>query len=185
MGSYLYYGKTLEEKGVDIFGLFQRSNKGEKDWGSILTETYQSYTVPIIHNYIELQRRAGIKLVLIQDRAPSHAAANTRKDLKERGVIVIYWPLFSPNLNPIGKVQHIIKNYPENISYDQLRAAVKVAQEKAGSFKFKVLINSMLKRCQAVIDAEGQFIKYQIYIDSIQSNGFNNFSIIRPVTLLR
>ena len=59
----------------------------------------------------------------MQDGVPGHAAADTRKDLLERGVIVIYWPPFSPNLNPIEKVWHIIKNYlqdhyPENISYD-------------------------------------------------------------------
>lgn len=92
-----------------FWGCFHGTIKGpgifwEKDWGSILAETYQSYTVPIIHGYIELQRRAGIELVLIQDGAPGHAAADIRKDLKERGVIVIYWPLFSPDLNPIERV---------------------------------------------------------------------------------
>ena len=28
MGSYLYYGKVLEEEGVDVLGLFPRRNKG-------------------------------------------------------------------------------------------------------------------------------------------------------------
>ena len=92
-----------------FWGCFHGTTKGpgifwEKDWGSISAETYQSHTVPIIHGYIELQRRAGIELVLMQDGTPSHAAANTKKDLKERGVIVIYWPPFSPDLNPIEKV---------------------------------------------------------------------------------
>ena len=92
----------------------------------------------------QLQRRAGIELVLMQDGAPGHAAANTKKDLEERGVIVIYWPPFSPDLNPIEKVWHIMKNclqdhYPENMSYDQLRAAVKDAWEKVGSFEFGVM----------------------------------------------
>ena len=32
-------------------------------------------------------RREGIHLVLIQDGAPSHAAADNRADLRERGVI--------------------------------------------------------------------------------------------------
>ena len=88
----------------------------------------------------------------MQDRAPSHAATNTKKDLKERGVIVIYQPPFSPDLNPIEKVWHIMKNYlqdyyPETRSYNQLRAAVKDTWEKVGSFKFKVLINSIPEHC--------------------------------------
>jgi hypothetical protein len=51
-------------------------------------------------------------------------------------------------------------NYPEIISYDQLRAAVKDAWEKVGQHEFEVLINSMPERCQAIIDAEGLFTKY-------------------------
>ena len=51
-------------------------------------------------------------------------------------------------------------HYPENMSYNQLRTAVKDAWEKVGSFEFEALINSMPERCQAVIDAEGRFVKY-------------------------
>ena len=149
--------KYQRKKGWMFWGCFHGAIKGpgifwEKDQGSILVETYQSYIVPIIYSYIKLQRRAGIKLVLMRDGVPGHAAADTRKDLLERGVIVIYWPPFSPNLTPIEKVQHIIKNYlqdyyPENISYDQLRAVVKDAQEKVRSFEFEALINTMRERC--------------------------------------
>ena len=46
------------------------------------------------------------------------------------------------------------------MSYDRLRAAVKEAWDKVGAFEFKALIKSMPKRCQAVIDARGLFIKY-------------------------
>ena len=101
----------------------------------------------------------------MQDSAPGYTAADTRQDLRERGVIVIFWPLFSPNLNPIERVQHIMKNYlqdnySETMQYDELRSAVKDAQEKVGEFEFKALIESMPARCQAVIDANGLFTKY-------------------------
>jgi len=46
-------------------------------------------------------RRESIPLVLMQDGAPGHAAADTQADLKERGITVIFWPPFSPDLNPI------------------------------------------------------------------------------------
>jgi hypothetical protein len=51
-------------------------------------------------------------------------------------------------------------NYPENMSYDRLREAVKDTWEKVRQFEFQELIESMLARCQAVIDVEGLFTKY-------------------------
>ena len=46
------------------------------------------------------------------------------------------------------------------MGYDQLRVAVKDAWEKVNQHEFEELISSMLKSCQAVIDAEGLFTKY-------------------------
>jgi hypothetical protein len=40
----------------------------------------------------------------MQDRAPGHAAGDTKKELRERGIIVIYWLPFSLDLNPIERV---------------------------------------------------------------------------------
>jgi len=73
--------------------------------------------------------------------------------------------LFSPDLNPIERVWHIMKNYlqdnfPEVMSYDVLRGAVKEAWENVGQSEFETLIQSMPARCQAVIDANGLFTKY-------------------------
>ena len=49
-------------------------------------------------------KREGIHLVLIQDGALGYVAGDTKQDLEERGVIVIFWLLFSPDLNPIERV---------------------------------------------------------------------------------
>ena len=53
-------------------------------------------------------------------------------------------------------------NYPKNMLYNRLRDAVKDVQEKVGEHEFKVLIESMQERCQAVINANGLFTKYQV-----------------------
>jgi hypothetical protein len=158
------------KKGWMFWGCFHGHTKGlgffwEKDWGSIGKESYQQHTVPLIHGYIKLQAREGIDLLLMQDGAPGHAAADTRQDLRERGVIVIFWPPFSPDLNPIERVWHIMKNYlqdnyPEVMGYDQLRAAVQDAWDKVRESEFRELIESMPARCQAVIDANGLFTPY-------------------------
>jgi transposase len=89
----------------------------------------------------------------------------TQQDLAERGIIIIFWPPFSPDLNPIERVWHIIKNYlqdnyPENLSYDKLRLAVKDAWEKVGEYEFRALIESIPACCQAIINANGLFTKY-------------------------
>ena len=91
----------------------------------------------------------------MQDRAPSHAAGDTTTELRERGIEVIRWSAYSPDLNPIEKVWHIMKNYlqdnyPETMSYDTLRAAVKMAWENVGEHEFRELIESMQAWCQAI-----------------------------------
>jgi len=110
-------------------------------------------------------KREGIHLVLMQDSAPGHTAGDTKQDLAERGIIVIFWPPFSPDLNPIERVWHIMKNYiqdhyPENLNYERLRITVKDTWGKVGEFEFKELIESMPARCQAVINANSLFTKY-------------------------
>ena len=121
--------------------------------------------MPVIHGYIEMMRRQGVYLKLMQDGALRHVAGETKQDLEERGIIIIFQPPFSPDLNPIKRVWHIIKNYlqdnyPENMSYDRLREAIKDAWEKVRQFEFEELIKSMPARCQAIIDANSLFTKY-------------------------
>jgi transposase len=118
-----------------------------------------------MHGYIELIRREEIHLKLMQDGAPGRTAVDTKEDLRERRITVIFWPPFSPNLNPIKRVWHIMKNYlhdnyPENMKYEALRATVKDAWEKVGRHEFKEHTNSMPARCQAAINAKRLFTKY-------------------------
>jgi hypothetical protein len=133
----------------------------EKDWGSINKESYCEHTVPVIHGWIRLNPGQ----VLMHDNAPGHAASYTVQELRERGVTVIYWPPFSPDLNPIETIWNKMKDYienhfPEKMSYDRLRAAVKEAWESVESEVFEDLIKEMQDRCQAVIDANGMHTKY-------------------------
>jgi transposase len=37
----------------------------------------------------------------MQDGAPGHLAVSIKEELQERGIITIFWPAYSPDLNPI------------------------------------------------------------------------------------
>jgi transposase len=47
---------------------------------------------------------------LIINGAPGHAAAETKEDLRERGIYPIFWPAYSPDLNPIETVWNRMKD---------------------------------------------------------------------------
>ena len=75
----------------------------EKNWGSINAESYCANTIPMIYGYIELGRRDGIYVKVMQDGAPGHATADTRTELQEGGSEVIFWHAFR-DLNSIETV---------------------------------------------------------------------------------
>jgi len=135
----------------------------EKKWGKINQMSYMEHTVPIIDTFI--QQHPG--LLLMQDHAPGHAAKATIAELERRGIQLIFWPAFSPDLNPIETVWDIMKNwiqdhYPgyDTMSYQMIRGAVIEAWEAVGWQELKDLLLSMPARCEAVIAANGMYTKF-------------------------
>ncbi|KAF1936528.1 hypothetical protein EJ02DRAFT_358894 [Clathrospora elynae] len=53
----------------------------------------------------------SIVLKFMHDNAPGQAAAYTVEELAERGIHPIFWPAFSPDLNPIEAVWNRMKGY--------------------------------------------------------------------------
>lgn len=160
------------KRGWMFWGSFHSNIKGpclfwEKEWGLIDAERYCEKTVPIIDGYIRLNRQRFIYLQLMQDGARPHTSKVTEKELHERNIYPIYWPAFSPDLNPIEAVWNWIKDwiqeqYPndEQLSYDQLREVVRASWDALPEQFLKDLIDSMQARCEAVIAAEGGHTKY-------------------------
>ena len=87
----------------------------------------------------------------MQDGASSYTAKDTLRDFKERGIHLIFWPPFSPDLNPIEAVWNIMKdwiqeNYRERTTYPRLRTAVRQAWDSVGKRQLDNLIDEMHDR---------------------------------------
>jgi transposase len=149
-----------------FWGGFNGTTKGpclfwEKEWGTINQESYSARVIPLIHGWLRMYPL----LQLMQDGAPGHTGGNTRAELLERGIRSIFWPAFSPDLNPIETVWNKMKDYialkyPEKLTYDQLRAAVQEAWDSISEEFLRDLIADMPNRCEAVINAKGGHTKY-------------------------
>ena len=98
----------------------------------------------------------------MQDGAPGYSARYTKEELQERGIRLVEWPPYSPDLNPIEKVwdwmkKHIDLRYGDidKLSYDQLCAAVREAWDAVPDSFLDEQIAMMGERCEAVIRANG------------------------------
>jgi transposase len=163
--------KTQRRGGWLFWGCFHGTTKGptliwEKDWGTINGESYRQKIVPLIGGWIALRQRENQELILMQDNAPSHAAQETYDDFEERGILVMEWPAYSPDLNPIESVWNWIKDWIQNnrgddiSGYDAIREALNAAWAALPADFLDGLIQEMPMRCQAVIDANGMHTKY-------------------------
>ena len=57
----------------------------------------------------ELPKLMEPDIIFMQDNAPIYTSRLVRKFLNEEGYQVLGWPLYSPNLNPIENLWHLLK----------------------------------------------------------------------------
>jgi transposase len=100
-------------------------------------------------------------------RLPYARVLEVIADLKARGVTIMSWPAFSPDLNPIETIWCWMKSffqekygYLESISSDRLRDIIREAWDQITVEQLRYLIHSMPERCRAVIAANGMYTKY-------------------------
>jgi transposase len=99
--------------------IFRYIPKGLETIGSA---TYSAHVLPLVHGWLTINP----SLRFMQDNTPGHAQL-TIKEMRERGICPIFWPPFSPDLNPIETVWNKMKDwmakyYPEMMSYNELHA---------------------------------------------------------------
>jgi transposase len=120
----------------------------------------------VIPNYTE-------GLIFMQDNASIHTAQKVTEWFANHGIRVTDWPPYSPDLNPIEHAWKRLKDttskmFPElwasDCESEEARTAMEQALKEAWAtipaLFFEQLVESMERRVQACIDAEGWHTKY-------------------------
>ena len=103
--------------------------------------------------------------ILMEDNAPIHRAKTAENWRLAHGIVKMEWPAQSPDLNPIENLWYIMKKHfhkkwahrRSSIATEALLEFVWIKIEKSYIDK---LVESMPKRMQLLVDAEGDPIKY-------------------------
>lgn len=114
----------------------------------------------------------GFGAIFMHDNAPIHRAHIIRDWLHSKGIYVMVWPPYSPNLNLIENLWALLKaqmycTYPEltvmNNNEESLQLLIRAAIATWDDFGDEILtklLDSMTRRVTAVLMANGWYTKY-------------------------
>ena len=114
----------------------------------------QEYAIPAIANLCPHE-----DYFFQEDNAPCHTARTTKKFFEEKQIRRLPWPASSPDLNPIehlwDEVERRIRvRRPAPSNLQQLNVYVQEAWKEIPPEIYCNLIESMPRRCKAVIEAQ-------------------------------
>jgi len=106
----------------------------------------------------------GQRFVFQQDNAPAHTSKSTARWMKQNHVQLLDWPPQSPDFNPIENLWAIAKGELDKLrpirDLRGLKDAVEKTLQAIKPETFTHLIESMPRRCRAVINNHGGPIGY-------------------------
>uniref|UniRef100_A0A8R1HRX9 Transposable element Tcb1 transposase n=2 Tax=Caenorhabditis japonica TaxID=281687 RepID=A0A8R1HRX9_CAEJA len=108
-------------------------------------------------------RNVGRAYVFQQDNDPKHTSLHVRNWFHCRRVDVLDWPSQSPDLNPIEHLWEELERRLKGVratNVDQKFSQLEAAWKTIPLSVVDTLLDSMPRRCQAVIDAKGFATKY-------------------------
>ena len=131
-----------------------------------VTLTGANYVETILRQHVTpfFQEHQG--LTLQQDNAPPHRARITQDYITNNNMQILHpWPAASPDLNPIEHVWDIIGRHVESAdprpqNNAQLLQSLTDAWNDIPQASIRHIIDSMRRRCQAVINAGGGHTRY-------------------------
>ena len=118
----------------------------------------------ILEDYMpELKRIGKNEVLVLMDNHPVHKSLNSLKFYKEKGIKVIDFPPYSPDLNPIENIWGKIKNQIMKKEYQTLAVLMKDIEKEWDSITDNQLKNyssSMKDRIHSCLLLEGMITKY-------------------------
>ena len=109
--------------------------------------------------------RHGNRHTFQQDNARCHIARLSMQFLAQNNIIVLPWPALSPDLSPIEHLwdemdRRVRRRQPPPQSTQQLHNALLEEWNNIPQGFIQLLIGSMRRRCQAVVNARGGHTRY-------------------------
>jgi transposase len=161
---YMSPTKMSHPKRVSAWGCFSRNGVGDID---IFTDMLDAKLMRNILNdhLIQSARRLFPRTHwwFLQDNDPKHTSIPVRTWLHNKGVQCLDFPPYSPDLNPIENLWNDLKRRVESrnpSTLAELEQHLKEEWEATDTELLASLVDSMPKRCQAVIDSKGHLTKY-------------------------
>lgn len=164
--SYCLKGTVKHDKKINVWGCFCASGIGKLYRVKANLEQKQ-YKQIMIHQMIPSGKKlfSGDHFLFQQDNDPKHTAKTVQKYLASKTTLftVLDWPSQSPDLNPIENLWCLLDKKVKDRdckNENELFEVLKKGWEDLSVDVLGSLVESMPRKCQAVIDSKGFPTKY-------------------------
>jgi hypothetical protein len=161
--------KTAHPIKVNVWGCFSAAGPGYLHifYDNLDSATYRTilddHLLAVAKRDFPSDSHAIIPWHFLQDNAPMHKTAIVSEWFHRKGVSVLEFPAYSPDLNPIENLWSIMArevNKRQCGTVEELSDVVLEVWNETSADQFRKLARSMPRRCAAVLEANGWHTKY-------------------------